>query len=87
MSVGAVIEKLGARKGEFVEMLPVGDAHEARPSSCRSAVFSAIATSFMTDTKGEGIMSSVFERYEPYKGELTRPRHGLASWPGSRARL
>ena len=84
-SIGAVIEKLGSRKGEFVEMLPVGARTKATFLVPERGLF-GYRNEFMTDTKGEGIMSSVFERYEPYKGELTRRGTGsLVAW--SRARL
>ena len=79
-SIGAVIEKLGSRKGEFVEMLPVGVRTKATFLVPERGLF-GYRNEFMTDTKGEGIMSSVFERYEPYKGELTRRGTGsLVAW-------
>ena len=79
-SIGAVIEKLGSRKGEFVEMLPVGARTKATFLVPERGLF-GYRNEFMTDTKGEGIMSSVFERYEPYKGELTRRGTGsLVAW-------
>ena len=79
-AIGAVIEKLGSRKGEFVEMLPVGARTKATFLVPERGLF-GYRNEFMTDTKGEGIMSSVFERYEPYKGELTRRGTGsLVAW-------
>ena len=78
--IGAVIEKLGARKGEFVEMLPVGSRTRATFFVPERGLF-GYRNEFLTDTKGEGIMSSVFERYEPYKGELSRRGTGsLVAW-------
>ena len=79
-AIGAVIEKLGSRKGEFVEMLPVGARTKATFLVPERGLF-GYRNEFMTDTKGEGIMSSVFECYEPYKGELTRRGTGsLVAW-------
>ena len=79
-AIGAVIEKLGLRRGEFVEMLPVGARTKATFLVPERGLF-GYRNEFMTDTKGEGIMSSVFERYEPYKGELTRRGTGsLVAW-------
>ena len=79
-AIGAVIEKLGSRRGDFVEMLPVGARTKATFLVPERGLF-GYRNEFMTDTKGEGIMSSVFERYEPYKGELTRRGTGsLVAW-------
>ncbi len=78
--IGAVIEKLGSRKGEFVEMMPVGSRTRATFFVPERGLF-GYRNEFLTDTKGEGIMSSVFERYEPYKGELSRRGTGsLVAW-------
>ena len=73
-SIGAVIEKLGSRKGEFVEMLPVGARTKATFLVPERGLF-GYRNEFMTDTKGEGIMSSVFERYE-LQGRAYAARHG-----------
>ena len=78
--IGAVIEKLGSRKGEFVEMTPVGSRTRATFFVPERGLF-GYRNEFLTDTKGEGIMSSVFERYEPWKGEVTRRGTGsLVAW-------
>ena len=78
--IGAVIEKLGSRRGEFLEMLPVGSRTKATFLVPERGLF-GYRNEFLTDTKGEGIMSSVFERYEPYKGELSRRGTGsLIAW-------
>ena len=79
-SIGAVIEKLGSRKGEFVEMIPVGSRTRATFFVPERGLF-GYRNEFLTDTKGEGIMSSVFERYEPWKGEVSRRGTGsLVAW-------
>ena len=57
--IGAVIEKLGSRKGEFVEMMPVGSRTRATFFVPERGLF-GYRNEFLTDTKGEGIMSSVF---------------------------
>ena len=78
--IGAVIEKLGSRKGEFVEMVPLGSRTRATFFVPERGLF-GYRNEFLTDTKGEGIMSSVFERYEPWKGEVTRRGTGsLVAW-------
>jgi GTP-binding protein len=74
-SVGAVIEKLGARKGEFLELTPVGSRIKAAFLVPSRGLF-GYRNEFLTDTKGEGIMASVFECYAPYKGELSRRGSG-----------
>ncbi|MCD8004846.1 MAG: translational GTPase TypA [Oscillospiraceae bacterium] len=74
-SVGAVIEKLGSRKGEMLEMTPVGSRMRAEFLVPSRGLF-GYRNEFLTDTKGEGIMASVFECYAPYKGELNRRSSG-----------
>ena len=69
--VGAVMEKLGARKGEFIEMTPVGNRMKLQFLVPTRGLF-GYRNEFLTDTKGEGILASVFERYEPYKGDIAR---------------
>ena len=73
--MGAVMEKLGARKGEFVEMLPVGNRVKLTYLVPSRGLF-GYRNEFLTDTKGEGIMASVFEKYEPYKGDIARRNTG-----------
>ena len=78
--VGSVMEKLGARKGDFVEMMPVGNRMKLQFLVPSRGLF-GYRNEFLTDTKGEGIMASVFERYEPFKGELARRNTGsLIAW-------
>ena len=78
--IGAVIEKLGSRRGEFLEMLPVGNRTKATFLVPERGLF-GYRNEFLTDTKGDGILSSVFERYEPYKGDLSRRGTGsLIAW-------
>ncbi|MBR1842073.1 MAG: translational GTPase TypA [Oscillospiraceae bacterium] len=74
-AVGSVIEKLSNRKGEFIEMTPVGNRMKLTFFVPSRGLF-GYRNEFLTDTKGEGIMSSVFEKYEKYKGELSRRKTG-----------
>lgn len=70
-SMGSVMEKLGSRKGELLEMKPQGSRQRLTyiiPTRC----LFGYRSEFMTDTRGEGILSSVFEGYTPLKGNITR---------------
>ena len=69
--VGAVIEKLGARKADMVEMTPVGERMKIEFLIPARGLF-GYRSDFLTDTKGEGIMASVFDSYAPYKGDISR---------------
>ena len=73
--IGAVIEKLGRRHGEFVEMMPVGSRTKATFLVPSRGLF-GYRNEFLTDTKGEGILASVFEKYEPFKGDIARRSTG-----------
>ena len=73
--MGSVMEKLGSRKGEFLEMLPVGNRVKLTYLVPSRGLF-GYRNEFLTDTKGEGIMASVFEKYEPYKGNVSRRSTG-----------
>ncbi len=78
--MGAVMERLGARKGEFLEMTPVGNRMKMEFLVPSRGLF-GYRNEFLTDTKGEGILASVFERYEPFKGEISRRSTGsLIAW-------
>ncbi|MBQ3372358.1 MAG: translational GTPase TypA [Oscillospiraceae bacterium] len=74
-SMGAVMEKLGSRKGEFLEMTPVGSRMKMEFLIPSRGLF-GYRNEFLTDTKGEGIIASVFEDYRPYKGDLVRRHTG-----------
>ena len=73
--VGAVMEKLGSRKGEFLSMNPVGNRTKLEFLVPSRGLF-GYRNEFLTDTKGEGIMASVFEKYAPMKGEIQRRSTG-----------
>ena len=79
-AMGSVMEKLGARKGTFLEMTPVGNRMKLEFLVPSRGLF-GYRNEFLTDTKGEGIMASVFEDYEPFKGEIARRSTGsLIAW-------
>ena len=73
--VGAVIEKLGSRKGDLLEMTPVGNRMKLEFLVPSRGLF-GYRNEFLTDTRGEGIMAGVFDSYAPYKGELSRRNTG-----------
>lgn len=67
--VGAVIEKLGQRRGELIEMNSHGSRTRLEyriPTRC----LIGYRSKFMTDTRGEGILNTIFDSFEPYKGEV-----------------
>lgn len=70
-SVGVVMEKMGIRKGELVTMTPMGARMRLVFSVPGRGLF-GYKSEFLTDTKGEGVMSSVFDRYDTYRGEIER---------------
>lgn len=73
--VGSVMEKIGSRKGELVEMHPQGSRMRIEFLVPARGLF-GYKSEFLTDTKGEGIMSHVFEDYQPYKGDIERRKTG-----------
>ena len=74
-SVGSVIEKLSSRKGDFIEMNPVGNRMKLEFLVPSRGLF-GYRSEFLTDTRGEGIMSTVFDSYAPVRGELNRRSNG-----------
>ncbi len=68
--VGAVMEKLGSRKAELVEMAPVGKRMRIEYTIPARCLF-GYRSEFLTDTRGEGIINSIFDGYQPYKGAIT----------------
>ena len=67
--VGAVVEKLGQRKGDLLEMNPVGSRMRIEYSIPSRCLF-GYRSEFLTATRGEGIMNSLFDGYQPYRGEV-----------------
>jgi len=68
--IGTVIEKLGRRKAEMINMEPAETGHTKVEFRIPSRGLIGYRTEFLTDTKGTGIMSSMFDGYEPFKGEV-----------------
>ncbi len=74
--VGAVIEKIGARKAEMVNMTPKDSGTTMIEFRVPSRGIIGYRSEFLTDTNGKGILNQVFDSYEPYKGEIVQRRHG-----------
>lgn len=74
--VGPVMEKLGSRKGELVNMgsRESGTTHIEFKIPARGLM--GYRPEFLTDTNGNGIMNHVFDGYEPYKGDIISRRQG-----------
>ena len=68
--VGNVIEKLGRRKAEMINMEPAEVGHTKIEFKIPARGLIGYRTEFLTDTKGEGIMNSIFDSYEPFKGDV-----------------
>ena len=69
--VGAVIEKMGRRKGDLLGMTPMGSRYRLEFMVPSRGLF-GYRSEFLTDTRGEGIMSSILDSYAPMKGEIER---------------
>ncbi len=74
-SVGPVMEKLGSRKGDFIQMTPVGNRMKLEFLVPARGLF-GYRNEFLTDTRGEGILASIFDSYAPMKGEVSRRNTG-----------
>ena len=71
-SVGAVMEKMGQRKAELIQMAPQGTTRMRIEYNIPARGLFGYRSEFLTDTKGEGILNTVFNGYQPYKGDITR---------------
>ena len=69
--MGAVIEKIGRRKGDLLAMTPMGSRYRLEFLVPSRGLF-GYRNEFLTDTRGEGIMSSVLHSYAPMKGQIER---------------
>ena len=74
-AMGSVIEKMGRRKGDLVSMTPVGSRYRLEFLVPSRGLF-GYRSEFLTDTRGEGIMSSVLDSYAPMKGDIERRKTG-----------
>ena len=73
--MGTVMEKFGARKGEIVSMHPQGSRMRMEFLIPSRGLF-GYRNEFMTDTKGDGILNTLFDSYQPYKGDIPRRASG-----------
>lgn len=69
---GSIIEKLGRRKGEMIDMHPSASGYTRLIFRIPARGLIGYRTEFMTDTKGTGILNTEFEGYDRYKGDLER---------------
>ena len=75
---GAVVEKLGRRRGELIEMIPSQVGNKTRLIfNAPSRGLIGYHSEFLTDTRGTGVMNRLFKCYEPYKGEIESRRTGV----------
>lgn len=70
-SVGTVMNKMGVRKGDLVQMTPHGNRMKMEFLIPSRGLF-GFKSELLTDTRGEGVINSIFEGYAPYKGEIQR---------------
>jgi GTP-binding protein len=73
---GNVIEKLGSRKGELQNMMPITGGYQRLEFSIPARGLIGYRGEFMTDTKGEGIINTIFDEYAPYKGDIQFRKQG-----------
>ena len=79
--MGAVMEKMGPRKAEMVNMTSAVNGYTRLEFIIPARGLIGFRNEFMTDTKGNGIMNHVFEGYAPYKGEIeARSRGSIVSF-------
>ena len=78
---GSVIEKLGIRKGQMENMQPTSDGYMRLEFTIPSRGLIGYRNEFLTDTKGNGVMNSILEGFDEYKGEIaTRTRGSMIAW-------
>lgn len=74
---GRVIENLGQRRGDMVDMQPVGGSNVKLEFVVPARGLIGFRSDFLTDTKGEGIMNHIFSHYGPWKGEISGRHRGV----------
>ena len=74
-SMGSVMSQMGVRKGEMQHMGKVGNRTRLEFLVPARGLF-GYRNEFLTETKGEGIMNSIFDSYQPYKGDIPRRANG-----------
>ncbi len=67
--VGTIMQSMGTKKGELLDMSPIGSRMRLQFLVPSRGLF-GYKSQMLTDTRGEGVMSSVFDSYQPYKGEI-----------------
>lgn len=78
---GKIIENLGMRRADMINMQPVGTANVKLEFLIPARGLIGFRSDFLTDTKGEGIMHHIFDHYGPWKGEISGRRRGvLIAW-------
>lgn len=78
---GSVIEKLGVRKAQMENMQPTSDSYMRLEFLIPSRGLIGYRNEFLTDTKGNGVMNSILEGFDEYKGEMnTRNRGSMIAW-------
>ena len=84
--VGIVMEKLGSRKAEFVNMLPPDKGYTRMEFKIPTRGLIGYRSEFLSDTKGNGIINSIISGFEPWRGEIETRSHGvLIAWEGGDA--
>ena len=79
--VGAVIEKLGTRRGEMINMQPSNGGYTRLEFNIPARGLIGYRNEFLTDTHGDGILNTIFNGYEPYKGDIvSRPQGSLVAF-------
>ena len=80
-TVGVVIEKIGMRKGEMLDMHPALEGYVRMDFKIPSRGLIGYRSEFLTDTRGNGIMNHIFDGFEAYKGDMNARQHGsLVAW-------
>jgi GTP-binding protein len=74
---GPVVEKLGQRRGEMIEMRPSGGGKTRLVFHVPSRGLIGYQGEFLTDTRGTGVMAKLFHSYAPYKGAIPERRNGV----------
>lgn len=84
--MGVVMEKLGSRKAEMVNMHSASEGYMRLEFKIPARGLIGYRSEFLTDTKGNGIMNHIFHGYEPFKGELSgRQRGSIIAWEDGEA--
>ena len=73
---GSVIDKLSQRKGEMLNMYPISGGYTRLEFNIPSRGLIGYRGEFLTDTKGNGIINTIFNGYAPYKGDIQYRKQG-----------